>query len=561
MPTVSSPLALAALLAVAIPLAGGVALAQDPEPQRGGSLELVALNDLATLDNSQAVSTIDYNAVAGALYEGLYHFTPEGELETGLAEALPEVSEDGLVYTFRIRPGAMFAGPDFEPREVTAHDVAYGLTRAVDPTPVGAPAQSWGAGYLFPIKGAQEFSACATPAEGEELDPDAVAACRAAGIEGIEVLDDRTLQVTLAEPSVTFVFGLTIATSWPVPQEAVEDRGEDFANRPVGAGPFQVQSWNKGSDITLVRNPGYVDADLPYLDEIHVRLGVDESTQVLRIENGEADGVFEQFTISPAALRLLEQNRDVTVADSVGPRIFYLALNNDGVFASLELRQAVAHAMSTDFIAQFGDLARPWNQLMSSRTAQSDPEGTTTYEHDPERARELVEAAGYDGTPIKIVYDVTDPYTSANSTALRQDLEAVGFTVDLQGLQQTEFFSAIYDPTAYDISSTYWSADYPDAQDYISTNFICGTIDILNISRFCDEDIDAAFFETERMPFGPERDAALLEVQQRLIDAVAGIPVMEVTPQVAYGPRVGAIPTLATYAPYDWKRAWVKSEG
>ena len=63
------------------------------------------------------------------------------------------------------------------------------------------------------------------------------------------------------------------------------------------------------------------------------------------------------------------------------------------------------------------------------------------------------------------------------------------------------------------------------------------------------------------MAFGPERDAALLDVQQRLIDEVAGVPVMEVTPQVVYGQRVGDIPTLATYAPYDWKRAWVKAEG
>jgi hypothetical protein len=63
------------------------------------------------------------------------------------------------------------------------------------------------------------------------------------------------------------------------------------------------------------------------------------------------------------------------------------------------------------------------------------------------------------------------------------------------------------------------------------------------------------------MPFGAERDAALLEVQQALIDEVAGIPVMEVTPQVVFGERVGAMPTLATYAPYDWKLAWVKADG
>jgi oligopeptide transport system substrate-binding protein len=538
LPKLSIPLLLMAVAATN----GGLVAAQDEQPQRGGRLELVALNDPRTLDDNQAVDTIEYNTVAGALYEGLYHFTPDGQLEAGLADGMPEVSDDGLVYTFRIKPGAMFAGPDFEPRAVTAADVAYGMTRALDPTPDGAPAPSWGSGYLYPIKGAQAF------AEGN-----------AETVEGIEVVDDSTLRVTLESPTTTFLLGLTIATSWPVPPEAVAERGEDFANRPVGAGPFYLKEWNKGSDLTLARNEGYVDPELPYLDEIHVDLAVDENTQVLRLESGDADGVYEPFTIGPAGLRTLAGDPGITVEDAVGPRIYYLALENGGMFGDLDLRLAVAHAITRDFTVQFGNLAKPWNQLMGSSTLQSDPKGTTIYPYDPDAARGYLESGGYDGSPVKVIYDVTDPYGSANATALRQDLEAVGFAVELTGLQPGEFFTDVYDPSLRDLSSTYWSADYPDLQDYISTNFVCGSF--LNISHFCDEDIDAAFYATEQMPFGPARDAALLDVQQRLIDEVAGIPVMEVTPQVIYGSHVGAMPTLATYAPYDWKRAWVRSDG
>ena len=530
-----------ALAAVMLPSAA--VLAQEMEPQRGGRLELVAANDLTTLDNSQVLD-LDYNMVAGALYEGLYRFNPRGELEAGLADGMPEVSDDGLVYTFRLKPGAMFAGPGFEPREVTAADVAYGMERALDPDPVGAPGASWGGSYLFPIRGATTFNA-------GEVD----------SVAGLKVIDDHTLEVTLGSPTTTFILGLTIATSWPVPEEAVEERGEEFGNSPVGAGPFYVQEWNKGSDITIVRNPGYVDPELPYLDEIYVDLGVDENTQKLRLESGQTDGVFDQFALSPQSLRELADAPGVTLVDSVGPRIFYLALNNDGIFGEKDLRQAVAHAMTTDFTVRFGGLAKPWNQLMSSTSVQSDPEGTITYAHDPDAAAALLESVGYDGTPVKIVYDVTDPYTTQNATALTQDLEGVGFTVELIGLQKGEFYNAIYDPAAFDISSTYWSADYPDAQDFISTNFICDMIGVLNISRFCDESIDEAFFATESMDFGPERDAALQEVQQRYIDELAGIPVMEVTPQAVFGERVGDIPTLATYAPFDWKRAWVKGDG
>ena len=529
------------LLLSTVMVASGALAVTAQEPERGGRLELVALNDPRTLDNNQAVDTIEYNTVAGALFEGLYHFTPEGELVAALAEGMPEVSEDGLVYTFTLKPGAMFAGPDFEPREVTAADVAYGMVRALDPTPDGAPAPSWGSGYLFPIKGAAAFNA------GESED-----------VEGIEVIDERTLQVTLEAPTTTFLLGLTIATSWTVPPEAVAERGEDFGNRPVGAGPFYLREWTKGSDLTLARNEGYVDPALPYLDEIHVDLAVDENSQVLRLESGQADGVYEPFTIGPAGIRTLAQAPNVTVEAAVGPRIYYLALENAGMFGNRDLRLAVAHAVTRDFTVQFGELAKPWNQLMGSSTLQSDPEGTRIYPHDPEVARGYLESGGYDGTPVKIIYDLTDPYGSANATALRQDLEGVGFNVELTGLQPGEFFTLVYEPEARDLSSTYWSADYPDLQDYISTNFVCGSF--LNISHFCDEDIDAAFYATESMPFGDERDAALLEVQQRLIDEVAGIPVMEVTPQVVYGERVGAMPTLATYAPYDWKLAWVKAD-
>ena len=93
---------------------------------------------------------------------------------------MPEVSDDGLVYTFTLKPGAMFAGPDFEPREVTAADVAYGMTRALDPTPDGAPAPRGAAATSSPSRAPPR----STPA-------------RPSSVEGIKVIDDHTLQVTL----------------------------------------------------------------------------------------------------------------------------------------------------------------------------------------------------------------------------------------------------------------------------------------------------------------------------------------------------------------------------
>ena len=68
-------------------------------------------------------------------------------------------------------------------------------------------------------------------------------------------------------------------------------------------------------------------------DDLDVDLAVDEITQVLRLESGQADGVYEPFSIGPAGLRALSRLPNVTVADAVGPRIYYLALENGGIFA------------------------------------------------------------------------------------------------------------------------------------------------------------------------------------------------------------------------------------
>lgn len=516
-------------------------------PVRGGTMHLAATNDIINLDNAQAVNTQDYSLVAGALYEGLYHIDTSGELVPGLAAGLPEVSEDGLTYTIALAEGAMFAGPDFTPREVTAEDAAYGMIRALDPNL--KPAPSWGGGYLYPILGAPEFAA------GE-----------ADTVKGIEVLDDRALEITLGQPTTSFIYSLTVATSWPVPKEAAEERSEDFANAPVGAGPFYVQEWNKGESITIARNEGYVDPDLPYLDAITIDLQVDPNTQVLRLQNGEVDALFEPYTLPQASLLQLLDDPNISphITPSVGPTIYYLAMNTQGIFADRDLRLAVAHALTRDFVAQFGDQARPWNQIYASTTRQSDPEGTTVPEHDPDLARDLLEQAAYDGTRVRIIYDVTDPFTSAMSTSLKQDLESIGMKVELNGLQPAQFFSpdGYQDPKNYDISPTYWRQDYPDGQDYISTNFVCAQVEPpygLNVARYCNTEVDDLLARTDGLPFGPERDELLRQIQQMIIDDAGGIPVMEVTSPVIASPSVGEIVSIPTYAPFDWKLSWLTS--
>ena len=551
-------------LVATVALSGAAVLAQDAEPQRGGRLELVALNDLAHLDNHQAVNTIDYNMVAGALYEGLYHFTPDGELEPGLADGMPEVSEDGLVYTIRLTPGAMFAGPDFEPREVTAADVAYGSRARSTRRPAGAAAQSWGAGYLFPIVGATAFSACARRPKARRGDPAAVELPEA-GVEGIEVVDDHTLQVTLTQPSVTFL--LRAHDRDELARAAGGRRGarRGLQERPVGAGPFFVQEWNRGADITLARNPGYVDPELPYLDEIHVDLGVDENTQVLRIESGEADGVFEQFSISPASLRLLAQNPDVTVS-RVGRSAHLLPRPQQR--RHLRGQGPAPGGRAGDDDRLHGPVRRPREALEPAH--ELDDRAVRPRGHDDLRAR----SGGRRGPPR-----VGRLRRHAGQDRLRRDRPVhVGQLHGaragprggrLHGRPARPPEGASSSATAASTTATTTTSRRPTGAPTTRTRRTtsrrtssAATIPFLNISHFCDEDIDAALFAHRGDALRPRarRGAARRPAAaHRRGGGRAGHGGHAAGRRRA---RASATcPRWSPMQPYDWKRAWVKAEG
>lgn len=512
------------------------------QPVRGGTMQMAAPTDLVTLDNSQAVSTIDYSMTAGALYEGLYHVDSQGNIVSALADGLPDVSSDGLTYSIHLREGAMFAGPNFTPRQVTADDAAYGMIRALDPNT--KPAPSWGGGYLYPIEGAPDFAAGKT-----------------SSVSGIKVVDPMTLQITLSAPTTTFLYDLTIATSWPVPREVVEQLGETFGDEPVGAGPFYVADWQKGQSITIKRNEGYVDPNLPYLDAITLDLNVDVNTEVLRMENGSIDAVFEPYTLPQAALTQLQQAPNVVMTPTTGPTIYYWALNNEGILGNDDLRKAVAMSVTRDFVKQFGSEVQPWNQIFASVTRQADP-NVKEIAYGPQDATALLQQAGYNGEPIKVIYDATDPFATAMSTSLQQDLKAVGMNVQLKGLQQAAYFgdAGYNNPQNYDMLPTYWRQDYPDGQDYISTNFVCAQVEPpgLNVARWCDPQVDKLLAKSDAMQFGPQRDEILRQIQQIIIDQAAGIPMLQVNFPVVYTDKVGGMVALPTYAPIDWKLSWLK---
>jgi len=198
----------------------------------------------SSLDPAMA-ATIYSNMVVVNVFDTLYRYkylARPYELAPNLALGLPEVSADGLEYTFRIRPDARFSDdPAFADgigRAVTVDDLVYSLKRHFDPATRSQGAWLW-AGRIVGLDAWAEAGADYAEA-----------------IDGLQVIDDHTLKVRLTEPYPQLVYTLATGFSALVPREAVDHYGREFGVRPVGSGPFRLTSFDSAL-ARLERNPHF----------------------------------------------------------------------------------------------------------------------------------------------------------------------------------------------------------------------------------------------------------------------------------------------------------------
>jgi ABC-type transport system substrate-binding protein len=163
-----------------------------------------------------------------------------------LAEAMPEVADEGRTYTFRLRKGVYFT-PDAAfkgaKREVTAEDVVYSFRRFVDPANRSP--------YAFMLSGivGLEESGADVP-RGGRYD-------YGAKIAGIEAVDRYTVRFRLKYTDYNFPFVVAHTSYGVVAREVVDAYGDDIMAHPVGTGPYVLKEWVRRSRIVLEANPGY----------------------------------------------------------------------------------------------------------------------------------------------------------------------------------------------------------------------------------------------------------------------------------------------------------------
>lgn len=223
----------------------------------GGEEGLVVLHNYVSQDpkgfDPVRASDVLSNNFICQIYDCLYQYSyldRPYRIEPCLAESMPEISEDRLTYTFRIKQGVYFQDdPCFvenagRGRELTAEDFVYSWKRLADTK--NDPEGYWiFQGY---VEGMDEFYEASQSEEPTDYSRD---------IEGVRALDTYTLQVRLTEPYPRLLWVLTMSYTAAVSREAVEHYGEEFLNSPVGTGAFRLARWDHWHKIVLDRNPTY----------------------------------------------------------------------------------------------------------------------------------------------------------------------------------------------------------------------------------------------------------------------------------------------------------------
>ena len=209
-------------------------------------------------------------------------------------------------------------------------------------------------------------------------------------VAGIDAPDDFTVVFHLKEPFASFLWNLVRPAVGIVPADAPAD----FAQHPVGTGPFRFVSARQDDEVILDRNPDYFAAPAR-IDRVRFRIVPDATVRALELRKGAADIALN--SLSPDTVPALAKMSGLDVTQQPGTNLVYLAFNfDDPILARREVRQALAYATDRAQLVKYlmRNQARPAGTLLPPNH-WAFAEDIHHYDYDPPRAEQLLDAAGF----------------------------------------------------------------------------------------------------------------------------------------------------------------------
>ena len=471
------------------------------EGAAGGDIVVGTTDTVQTIDPAKCYSYYCSNIFYNTGNTLMGFNAGESDVSPILAAEMPQVSEDGLTYTFPLREGVTF----HDGSEMTAEDVVFSLNR------------------------------------GRFLQHPEGASFLLAGIESIEATDETTVEVTLGEPDVTFLSKLayTVATILPsdgpyeAPTEPVTEAAaaEEFINESefIGTGPYQLGELREGESITLEAYQDYW-GEPPANDRVLVQFFNESAQLKASLEAGELDVAFRHLL--PEQRQDLEGSDQIQTVEGTGASIRYLVFNT--LLEPVDdpnVRKAIAAAM---------DRQRVIDEVLAG-------DGTALYSmvpplfeaHEPafENAYADADPSEFISEPVELdLWYSTDHYAETEpafaQTIERMLEETELFDVTLQSTEWAQYTSQAWpgESGQYAAFLLGWYPDYLDPDDYLYP-FYHSEQSFLKMyeNEQMDELINREQSEFQD-PNAPERLDLFRQIQEIAAEDAPIIPMYEVTP-------------------------------
>lgn len=497
-------------------------------------LNLVVAAKVKGMDPIYSNDRYSSNEVA-RVYEGLleYHYLKRPfQLIPNLAESMPKVSENGLVYTFKIKKGVLFHDnkcfKDGKGRELVAEDFVYTIKRLADPK---LKSLGW---WLLDgkIKGLNEWRK--KFAELPKVD-------YSEEVAGVKALDRYTLRFELAKPFPQFLYALAMTFTFATPKEAVEFYGKEFLNHPVGTGPFMLDKFTQSNKIVYHKNPKFRDkfypteaseefkkkgflADagkkLPLVDKVIVHIITEDQPRWLNFQKGKVDYLsipkdnFDTAITPSKGLSDDLKKKDVGLQIVPLMDITYVAFNHDLDLFKNNRNLRCALSLAFD-VYSTNKLFYSSNALPAQSVV---PPGIAGYEKDfknsfrgPDikQAKELLAKAGYPGGKglPQIVYDSSSSSVSRQmGEHFKKSMAKIGVKIKVQTNPWPQLQKKIQ-TRSIQMWGIAWGADYPDAENFLQLLYGPNRSPGANGSGYDNPEFNKLFEKSAIMQDGPERTA------------------------------------------------------
>ena len=451
-------------------------------------------------------STVYEAHVLRDLFQGLVMQDEKANLIPGAAESWT-VSDDGTVYTFKLRKDAQWS----DGSAVTAGDFVYAFQRLEDP----ATAAEY-ASMLYPIKNAEAVNS--GKAKPEEI--------------GARAVDDLTLEVTLNAPTPYFLEMLTHQATYPVNKASMDKLGADWVKpgNLVSNGAYTLAEWVPNDHIKLVKNPKFWDADTVKIDVVNYIPTEDRSSAMKRFEAGELDSYDDLPTEQLADLKA-KFGDQIRVGPYLGT--YYFSIKTDKApWDNVELRNAISMAIDRDFIAD-----KVWQNSMLPGYSMVPPgiEGYTpamakyadmSQIDREDEAKKIFEKLGYTpDKPLKmqIRYNTSENHKNT-AVAIQEQLKPLGVEVSLLNTDTKTHYAFLQEKGNYDVARAGWIADYKDPETFLG---ISRKASGNNYSSYDSPAFEAAMDKAAAAGGNPEeRMKDLAEAERILVDEIGNIPIL-----------------------------------